>query len=388
MSAIQANVSAVPTSGPKDPYRVLIVDDSAVVRMMLSRWLDAETGISVVGMASNGRMAVDAVRRLKPEIVLLDIEMPEMTGLEALPELLRAVPDLKVIMASTLTHQGAEVSLKALRAGAADYIAKPQSNVAGNSDEFKRDIFAKVKALGAALRLGRRNLTRRPAGAVDSAPPEASEKDKPRTVSQSKIALRSPTGVRPRIMMIGASTGGPQALLQVFSEWQTAPGIPILITQHMPSTFTAILAKHIAHVSGLICKEVEDEEPLVPGRIYLARGGYHAIVDGTAKQPIVRLDDGPAENFCRPSVDPMLRAGARVFKAEALGVLLTGMGRDGLAGARNIVDAGGTIFAQDQRTSVVWGMPGAVATAGLCTQIIPLDEVAAVLQKAVSGERT
>ena len=372
--------------GQTGPYRVLVVDDSAVVRTMLSHWLDADPDITVVGAASDGIMAVDAAARLNPEVILLDIEMPRQSGLTALPDILRAVPDAKVIMVSTLTKAGAEISLQALSAGAADYIAKPQTGRADAAEGFRRDIFAKVKALGRSLRRTKDKASP-PSELKKPVPPKEEILNDPEAAAAAGLAfsLRRPTGIAPKIMLIGASTGGPQALMSLLSAWDMPPKLPVIITQHMPAAFTTIMAQRLDSLGPTPCKEAEDEDVLRPGTVYLARGGYHAVVEKRHGAPVLRLDEGSPENFCKPAVDPMFRSAATVYGSGALGVVLTGMGHDGLAGARAIIDSGGTIVAQDQATSVVWGMPGAVAHAGLCTQVVPLKEMASVLQGLLSG---
>jgi len=383
-------MSAFPVPKPRQSeagqYRVLVVDDSAVIRTMLSQWLRADPEIEVIGVATDGQMAVEAAGRLQPEVVLLDIEMPRMTGIEALPGILKTAPSARVIMVSTLTYAGAEISLRALSAGASDYVAKPQSGRDGAAENFRRDILAKVKALGETAR----QAHRRRQGLVEPHPvtgrAAAPATSAPRPVQAAPITLRPPAKFPPKILLIGSSTGGPQALIRIFSEWKTPPRIPIVITQHMPPAFTTILAKRLDSEAQIRCREAEDGDPLVPGVVYLARGDYHLLVEQGPRNPHIRLDQGPQENFCRPAVDPMFRSAAVVYKSQCMAVVLTGMGHDGLAGARVVADAGGTVIAQDQESSVVWGMPGAVATAGLCSQIVSLSEMSALLQKSVNGE--
>lgn len=378
MSAFPASHARQSEAGQ---YRVLVVDDSAVIRTMLSQWLRADGQIEVIGVAMDGQMAVEAAGRLQPDVVLLDVEMPRMTGIEALPGILKAAPSAKVIMVSTLTYAGAEISLRALGAGASDYVAKPQSGQDGAAETFRRDILAKVKALGEVARQAQRRRT----GAAPSpaAVPAASPS---RLFQGAPVTLRPGSKFPPKIVLIGSSTGGPQALIRIFSEWKTPPKIPIVVTQHMPPAFTTILAKRLDAEAGIRCREAEDGDPLVPGVVYLARGDYHMLIAQGPRGAHIRLDQGPQENFCRPAVDPMFRSAAAIYKSHCLAVVLTGMGHDGLAGARVVADAGGTVIAQDQETSVVWGMPGAVATAGLCSRLVPLGDMSAFLQKSVNGE--
>ncbi len=373
-----------PDPGPKaavmeEPIRVMLVDDSAVIRGMIDRWLRAETAISVVGTAPNGAAALRQLERCEPEVVVLDIEMPEMDGLAALAGLLALRPDLKVIMASTLTLRNAEISLRALRAGAADYIPKPESTrESGAAEAFQRELIAKIKALGAASRLhpGRRRAPPRAAATARPAPAEPHS-----LYGKAPIALRKPSLVAPRVLAIGSSTGGPQALFRLFGALKNRIRLPILITQHMPPSFTTILAEHLGRISGTPSAEGRDGEPLVPGRIYLAPGDWHMTVNDKGGQKSIQLLQTPPENFCRPAVDPMFRSLAAAYGPAVLAVVLTGMGQDGLRGGHSVVDAGGTIVAQDEGTSVVWGMPGAVATAGLCSAVLPLDQVAPAVER-------
>ncbi|NQU70357.1 MAG: chemotaxis response regulator protein-glutamate methylesterase [Rhodospirillales bacterium] len=358
--------------------RVMVVDDSAVIRGIIRRTLDVDPSISVVASVANGQHAIDSLARHPVDVIVLDIEMPVMDGMTALPKLLQANPDLKIIMASTLTQSNASVSLEALKNGAADYIPKPSSNSEiHNTSSFKRDLVEMVKALG-AKRLEKTDsaptISRESARVMPKVAPLAK-------VEPNSITLREPSKVKPAILCIGSSTGGPKALLTVVKELNNNFNLPILITQHMPKTFTPILAEHLQQTGGFPAAEGIDGECLRPGQIYVAPGGLHMLVEGSAREPIIRLDDGPQENFCKPSVDPMLRSVAKIYGAKVLTVILTGMGRDGLAGGRDIVAAGGTIVAQDEESSVVWGMPGAVATAGICSAVVPLSEIVAQIHK-------
>ena len=298
--------------------------------------------------------------------------MPVMDGLTALPKILEVKPEAKVIMNSTLTRANADISLRALAMGAADYLTKPSSSQELRSAEaFSRELTEKVKALGAASR------GQAPSPAV--APRERSAKPAP---AAAPISLRGRTAAQPpAAIAIGSSTGGPQALFKVFAGLGAAPPQPIFITQHMPPTFTTLLAEHISRQTGISCHEPEDGEAVAGGRIYLAPGDRHMLVRSGGEGVVIRLSDGPQENFCRPAVDPMLRSLAKVYGARLLVAILTGMGADGREGGRSVVEAGGTIIAQDEESSVVWGMPGAVATAGLCSAVLPLPEIAPYISK-------
>jgi two-component system chemotaxis response regulator CheB len=356
----------------------MVVDDSAVIRGLLTRSLESDPELAVVVSASNGQMALNAVKRSDVEIVVLDIEMPVMDGLTALPQLLAASPAIKVIVASTMTRRGADISLRALAAGAADYVTKPGASALTTAEDFKRELVAKVKALGHARRASLR--LRPPSRASDAATRPA---DGPAALPQPPraLSLRPLPGERPEVLAIGSSTGGPQALFRVLEIVKSGIKQPILITQHMPATFTAILAEHIARASGWPAAEGVDGEPVRPGRIYVAPGDFHMTVEAAEGQKLIRLTKTPPENFCRPSVDPMLRSLAAVYGPRLLCTILTGMGHDGLKGCEAVVAAGGAVVAQDEATSVVWGMPGAVAMAGLCSAVLPLAEIGPFLGK-------
>ena len=366
--------------GPEaDPYRVMVVEDSLVIRGLIARILEADPRIAVVTTVANGKLAVDALERHDVEVVVLDIEMPVMDGLTALPLLMKADPHLQVIMASTLTRRNAEISLRAMAAGAADYIAKPTSSreVTG-ADEFKRELVAKVLAYGQR----RRRSHPRPRSA-----------ERPETVGRTvappqrqAIVLRPPASSPVAAIGIGSSTGGPQALAKLVAGLD-ALRQPIFVTQHMPATFTAIFAEHLARATGVGCSEAVDGEPVRPGHVYIAPGGLHMTVGVRGGRMVIVLDDGPRENFCKPSVDPLFRSLAEVYRDRVLGVMLTGMGYDGAAGAKALVDAGSTIVAQDEASSVVWGMPGAVARAGLCSAVLPLGEMARYIREMAGAGR-
>ncbi len=355
-----------------DPYRVLVVDDSAIIRGLLARALEADPAIKVVETVSNGQLAVAAAKRHSPDVIVLDIDMPVMDGITALPLLIAADPGVKVIMASTLTLRNADISFRALALGAADYIPKPSSagDISGGFD-FKRELVAKVKGLGAAARAGRGPALAPASARRAPVPPSA-----PGLYRGAQVTLRTARPSIPAVVAIGSSTGGPQALFELLPALAADLRQPILITQHMPPTFTTILAEHIQKLSGRPCGEAVDGEPLVGGKIYVAPGNYHMTVEAAGAQNVIRLNQSEPENYCRPAVDPMLRSLAGIFGCNVLAVILTGMGHDGLKGGETVVAAGGTVIAQDEKTSIVWGMPGAVATAGLCTAVLPIGEIA------------
>ncbi len=346
----------------------MIVDDSAVIRGLFTRVLESDGNIRVVASVGDGALALKAIERTDVDLVLLDIEMPNMDGLTALPKLLQAKPDVVIVMASSLTERNADISLRALRMGATDYVTKPSSREAmRDADEFKRDLVSKVRALG---RRHGEPVSPRAATAVGGRTAVLAP-----TKGEPEIVLRSASKSKPEVLAIGSSTGGPQALSEVLRTITKAITLPILITQHMPPTFTSILATHIGQATGWPCAEAKDGDVIEGRHIYVAPGGLHMLVETQGTRKVIRLSDAPPENFCKPAVDPMLRSIASVYGPSALVMILTGMGYDGRNGGKEIVQHGGTIVAQDKATSVVWGMPGAVATSGLCSAVLPLKEL-------------
>jgi len=361
------------------PYRVMVVDDSAVIRGLLTKTLESDPEIKVVSTVGNGQAAVDALKRIDIDVIVLDIEMPVMDGLTALPKLLEAKPGVQIIMASTLTLKGASVSMKALSLGAADYLPKPTTTTGiSTADDFKRGLVEKAKSWGLVARR-KRGL---PPGSA--AAPGSNTPPPPKRLYPGEVKLR-PAGAPSRVdcLAIGSSTGGPQALFALFRSLGRVDRMPVFVTQHMPATFTTILAEHLAQASGMPAAEAKDGEAVVAGRIYVAPGDFHMTVEGQGAGMTVRLNKNPPENFCRPAVDPMLRSITKVYGNRTLFVMLTGMGQDGLKGARDLVAAGSTVIAQDEASSVVWGMPGAVASAGLCTAVLPLTEIGGYVKKAL-----
>ena len=386
-----------------DPYRVMVVDDSAVIRGLLTRAIEGDAEIRVVASVGDGQMAINALQRNSVDVILLDIEMPVMDGVTAIPKLLAVAPQVKIIMASTLTARGADISLRCLQAGASDYIPKPSSTrELGGADDFKRELVSKVKALGAAARRagsrGRGDVRplpppvgARPAhagGAASSqtaaAAPATASGLFPRRNDGAAPALRPPApgpALRPDVIAIGSSTGGPQALFEVLGHLKGLSQ-PILITQHMPATFTTILAEHISRQCGIDAQEAKDGETVTANRCYVAPGDFHMLVNQRAGVNVIQLTKDPPENFCRPAVDPMMRSLVRTYGGrKILACILTGMGQDGLKGCSEVVNNGGALIGQDEASSVVWGMPGAVANAGLCQQILPLKEIGPALRK-------
>jgi two-component system chemotaxis response regulator CheB len=324
---------------------------------------------------------------MNPDVVILDVEMPELDGISALPLLLEKKRDLVVIMASTLTRRNAEISLKALSLGAADYVPKPEGNRGiSTSVDFRRELIEKVRQLGGRRR---RIIDDGRARGPAVAPRHAHAAGEPSAAPAAPaIKLRAFPATLPRVLLIGSSTGGPQALTALLSRLSPITDrIPVLITQHMPPTFTTILAEHIARASGRQTQEGVDGEAVNAGRIYVAPGGRHMLVGRRNGQPVIALDDGAQVNFCKPAVDPMFSSAAQVWGSSILAVVLTGMGTDGAHGAGDVVSAGGGVIAQDEASSVVWGMPGAAAHAGVCSAVLPLDQIAPKLVRLFSGER-
>ncbi len=373
--------------GKAGPYRVMIVDDSAVIRGLLTRALESDPTIKVVTTVGNGQLAIDALGRPENdiEVIVLDIEMPVMDGITALPKLLQAKPGVAVIMASTLTLKGASVSMKAMSLGASDYVPKPTTTGAiSAAADFKAELVEKVKSWAQAGRRKRGIAAPSPTGEPNAAP--AAPK---RLYASQPVKLRDmPPLLRPECLAVGSSTGGPQALFKMFQAIGKITQMPVFVTQHMPATFTTILAEHLGQAAGMPSAEAKDGEAVVSGRIYVAPGDFHMVVEGAPNQRVVRLNKNPPENFCRPAVDPMLRSIAKAYGGKTLFVMLTGMGQDGMKGAQELVNAGGTVIAQDEPTSVVWGMPGAVATAGLCSAVLPLPEIGPFVKKAVTRSGT
>ena len=399
--------ASAPDSG--DIYRVMIVDDSAVIRGAIVRALEDDPALKVVASVANGEQAIRALQRDPADVIVLDIEMPVMDGLTALPQLKAIDGAVQIIMASTLTQRNAEISLHAMSLGATDYIPKPTSNseVVGASD-FKRELLEKIKVLGALAR--RSGVRMAPSATASYAPPVtatpsplsrfakqpvAASGAKPAATPSVKVlhankevVLRKDAVARPDIIAIGSSTGGPQALFRVIKDMGADIPQPIVITQHMPPAFTAILAEHISRQCGVICVEAKDGDVLQPKHYYIAPGDNHMLITGKDSAPVVRLNKDAQENFCRPAVDPMLRSLVGVYGKRILTVILTGMGQDGMKGSEMVVKAGGSVVAQDEASSVVWGMPGAVATAGLCSAVMPVNEIGAFVRQAAMRPRT
>jgi two-component system chemotaxis response regulator CheB len=380
--------SSTSTTARQEPLRVMVVDDSAVIRGLISRWIGSEPDMVVAASLRTGLDAVNQISRVNADVAVLDIEMPELDGISALPLLLAKKRNLIIIMASTLTRRNAEISFKALSLGASDYIPKPETTrEPAAAETFRHDLIQKIRHLGAKVRR---------AVPATSGPPLAPALDRSREplsrtapVAQPQLLHRAFSTQAPRVLLIGSSTGGPQALMTLVTELgPVIDRFPVLITQHMPPTFTTILAEHLARSSHRPAHEAIDGEIVKAGTIYLAPGGRHMRVARHGADTVIALDDGPPINFCKPAVDPLFRSAIDVWQGGTLAVVLTGMGSDGMRGGKEIVAAGGSVIAQDEASSVVWGMPGAAAHAGICAAVLPLNQIAQKLIRVFSGDRS
>ncbi|MCK5284911.1 MAG: chemotaxis response regulator protein-glutamate methylesterase [Alphaproteobacteria bacterium] len=352
----------------------MLADDSSVIRSALTRIIDSDPDIKIVSSVSNGELAVSSARRHKPNIIILDIEMPVMDGLTALPKIQEVSPESKIIMFSSLTNEGASETLRALTLGAVECIVKPSSaRDVGEGSDFQREILNTIKGL---VPIEQRKTTE-----------ETTQPTKPAPLKNTSFTLHNDSGSykgKPELIAIGSSTGGPQALFNVLKEFKNF-NIPIVITQHMPPTFTKILADHIEQHTGIPTHEGAEGMILENGHIYVAPGSFHMLLVKNKLQTAIHIDDGKPENFCKPAIDPMLRSALNIYGNKTLAVILTGMGNDGLNAAKMLVEKGGRLIAQDEETSVVWGMPGAVAKAGLCSHVLPVQDIGTWVRKAVLG---
>jgi two-component system chemotaxis response regulator CheB len=353
-------------------FRVLLVDDSSVVRRVLTDVISSDPQLEVAGTASNGKIALERIAQLKPDLVMLDIEMPEMDGLATLAELRKKYRRLPVIMFSTLTHRGASATLDALSLGADDYVPKERNSLglAAAIDDLRRDLLPKIHALCS------RDIVK--------------EQHPPRTeVKTAPIAI-APKLAESRIdlVVIGVSTGGPDALCKVLPGIPRDFPVPVVMVQHMPAIFTKLLAERLATKAAMPVKEAQGGEKVEPGTIWLAQGGKHLVIQSSRDGMFLALNESAPRNFCRPSVDVLFESAVKITGAHTLAVMLTGMGSDGLEACEQIRKQGGQIVVQDQATSIVWGMPGAVARAGLADAIKPLADVALEVVQRVMKSRT
>ena len=354
--------------------QIMIVDDSLVARKVLISVLSSDPDLAIAGWASNGRLALAKLQTLRPDIILLDIEMPEMNGLETIPEIRRILPHTPIIMFSTLTEWGAEATLDALALGASDYVAKPSNQtLAATSEAIHRDLVPKIRAL---CRFPARALLPG-AGGTSPIPPV----HRP----EARFSLTPPRFAQLKIIAIGVSTGGPDALANLLPSFPANFPLPVVIVQHMPPIFTTLLAKRLASKCALPVREPQPGDLLGPSGIWLAPGDFHMVVQAEDHRMRLQTNQGPRENFCRPSVDVLFRSVAAVYGANALGVILTGMGQDGLKGCEALCAAGASVIVQDEASSVVWGMPGFVVRAGLAEKILPLDQIGNEIVRRVSA---
>jgi len=352
------------------PTRVLVVDDSSVIRKILCEALESDASIQVAGSAPDGRIALSKIPLLNPDVVTLDVEMPGMSGLETLVEIRKLYPKLPVIMFSTMTERGAAITLDALAFGASDYVTKPSST--GSLDATKKrietDLIPKVKGLchGSA---GMKRIQELPAG---------------KAFVPAKTSLISGTI---DVLAIGASTGGPNALAEILPSVPKDFPVPIVIVQHMPRLFTRLLADRLDKQSAIHVREGEEGGVLKPGEAWIAPGDFHMTLAKEGSGVRLVMNQEPPENSCRPAVDVLFRSVARVYGAHTLAVVLTGMGSDGVRGSQHVREAGGQVLVQDEATSVVWGMPGQVAAAGLASGVFPLKEMAQEVDRRVRSSR-
>ena len=332
--------------------RVMIIDDSVVARKSIAEAIAATADIEVAASAANGRIALAKLPRVRPDLVLLDVEMPEMDGLQTLAAIRATYPQLPVIMFSALTGRGAKITLDALALGANDYATKPSAKGGSMGDQLAAELFPKIRALckgkGAPLTLD----------IPERAP------DRPRRVREV-----------PKVVVVGSSTGGPNALVEVIARLPQSFQTPILIVQHMPAIFTRLLAERLDQQTHLTVREAADGDRIEPEHVYVAPGDHHLTVVRENDGVCARLNQEPPENSCRPAVDVLFRSAARTYGSRTLALVLTGMGRDGLAGCQRLYAAGATILCQDEASSVVWGMPGYVAKANLADNVVPLTSI-------------
>ena len=351
--------------------RVLVVDDAVVMRRLISEALGRDPEVEVVGVAAHGHIALAKIPQVNPDVITLDVEMPEMDGLTTVREIRRTYPHLPVIMFSTLTERGATRTLEALSAGATDYVTKPANigSVSLSIERLQQELVPKVKLHG----------RRAPACAAGVPPGQA---------APVSAGPRPPGPARPiELVCIGTSTGGPNALADVFADIPAGLPVPVVIVQHMPVLFTKMLAERLDKLGSLRFCEGAEGQVLEPGHAYVAPGGRHMEVVRTAGTLRLHLQDQPPENSCRPAVDVLFRSVAAACGGDVLGVILTGMGQDGLHGCRLLRERHAQILAQDEATSVVWGMPGAIAQAGLCQAVLPIQGLAPKLLDMMRGSR-
>ncbi|MBL9162732.1 MAG: chemotaxis response regulator protein-glutamate methylesterase [Planctomycetaceae bacterium] len=352
-----------------EKIRVLVVDDSIVVRRVVMEELEAQADIEVAGSASTGRMALEKMNQLNPDLVVLDIEMPDMDGLTALTHLRGSHPATPVVMFSSLTELGAAATLEALSRGASDFFAKPggPGGLEASRQIIRAELIPSIRALCA------------------SKPPSPPNREKTPTTPRPSRPIAS--NARIDVLAIGASTGGPNALAEIFTLLPPSLPVPIVVVQHMPPMFTHMLAERLSKNSQISTVEAKSGSELEPGKAWVAPGDHHLILVREGQRIRTKINQEPPENACRPAVDPLFRSVASLYGANCLAVVLTGMGQDGLRGCEAIRAAGGQILTQDEATSVVWGMPGFVARAGLADRVLPLPMMAGEIVRRIRGGR-
>lgn len=360
------------------PIRILIVDDSVVIRKVLTDALSSDPAFEVVGTASDGRIALTKIAQLRPDLVTLDVEMPNLSGLGTIPEIRKLYPTLPIIMFSNFTARGAATTLDALALGASDYSMKPAStgNLEATMQHIRQDLLPKIKSL----------CRWRPAANVDPATHLPSHNDLAKPAAA--LVNASPRNSAPiEILAIGASTGGPNALGELIPAIPEDFPIPIVIVQHMPPLFTRALAERLDSKSAIPVREGVSGEKLKPGQAWIAPGDFHITVVRRGSDAYLALNQDRPENSCRPAVDVLFRSVASTFGARTLAVVLTGMGSDGVFGAQLVRKRNGRVIVQDEATSVVWGMPGQVAAAGFADNIYPIGSLAAEIDRQVRASR-
>lgn len=355
------------TGSLMNPIRILVVDDSVVIRKLLAETLSGDTALQVVGVAGDGRIALAKIPLLKPDLITLDIEMPVMNGLETLAAVRKLYPRLPIIMFSTLTERGAAATLDALALGASDYVTKPSNtgSAAVAAERIRSELLPKIKALCGAATL----------------------KLQPLPGSRPAMAIRPRLNSRIEIVAIGTSTGGPNALAEVLPSIPRDFPVPIVVVQHMPPIFTRLLAERLASRSAIGVEEGSAGAVLSGGHAWIAPGNFHMTVIRTETGGRLNLNQGAPENSCRPAVDVLLRSAAATYGNHVLGVVMTGMGSDGVLGARDVRNAGGNVIIQDEASSVVWGMPGLVHASGLADGSYPLSQLGAEITRRVLQSR-
>jgi len=346
----------------EEKIRVLVVDDSFLMRRIISDIINSDPELEVVGRAKDGAEAVDKVLALAPDVVTLDVNLPVKDGIGALEDIMKKKPT-RVIMLSAYTRAGASATMRALELGAVDFIAKPSGEISLGLDKLKNDIIIKIK-LVAKVNLDRYIESLQPASLT-----LVKEEVKPALIK--------------KLVIIGASTGGPRAIMDIIQDIQLDLPAAFLIIQHMPKGFTLSFAERIAWHSGIRAKEAEADDILAPGRIFIAPAGFHMILEAHRQQVRLRLNQDPMVNFVRPAIDVTMFSAAEIFGKDIIGVILTGMGRDGLEGARRVKEKGGRIIVQDEETSVIWGMPKSIIKAGLADEVLPIYKISEAITKYI-----